>query len=165
MRQRIEPLARVHTKGDARWEKPATEFERPRGISGTSVTKDFAHVAVTALADQRRIIVRALADEGISFDFLKLRESGFDFLVAERDEEAAGRALGQHRVDHEITSGKVIVTVEAVNMREEEGLIAGILSQASLSGAPITLVGDQHDKVLIVTTEEGAEKITECLKS
>jgi len=50
--------------------------------------------------------------------------------------------------------------VHAVNMRDEEGLIAEIVQSAIASEAQIDHIGDGHDRLLLVASAESVEKIT-----
>lgn len=97
----------------------------------------------------------------MSIDFLKLTQSGLSFLIPELNRRDAEEALVDLAAPFTIRSGTQVVMVHAVNMRDEEGLIARIVSSAIASGALIEHLSDMHDRVLIVTDEDGAAKLVE----
>lgn len=49
----------------------------------------------------------------------------------------------------------------AVNMRDEEGLIASIVQQAITSGGKVSHLGDMHDRLLLVVESKDADKIAD----
>src|SRR3569832_1567586 len=123
-----------------------TEFEKRRGISRVEVRSCYAQVYICDLGEPltscRLTIIEAAAHAGISLDFLKLTPDGMSFLV--REEQAADLEnilrqgackLGAEQVN--VQKGRDVLMVHAVNMRDEEGLIASIVLQAIRSGAAI----------------------------
>ncbi len=140
-----------------------TEFEKPRGVSRVEVRRGYAQVHVTGLkeplADTRLAVLRAIAEAAISLDFLKLTQSGVSFLIPEAATDAARSALEGAAVTAAIGTGASIVLVHAVNMRDEEGLVARLASIAIGSGAPIEHVADMHDRLLIVTEDSHADSM------
>jgi aspartokinase len=140
-----------------------TEFEKRRGVSRVEVRHGFAQVHVSRLATdvmrERLKVLSAVAAGGISIDFLKLTPSGMSFLVPEQDAdvvEEALRPLGHH---FSVRHDRSIVLVYAVSIRDEEGLIAGIVHTAITNGVRIDHVGDMHDRMLMVVMKEDAERL------
>jgi aspartate kinase len=144
-----------------------TAFEKPRGISGVERKEGFAQVHVSQLSepmmDQRLRVLEAVAAAGVSIDFVKLTPSGMAFVIPEESAEQVERALTDLSVKFSIRRGRTVVLVHAVNMRDEEGLIARILERAIGSGARIDHVGDMHDRVLMVLESADAGRVVEAL--
>jgi len=57
------------------------------------------------------------------------------------------------------------VLVHAVSIRDEEGLIAGIVHTAIALGIRIDHVGDMHDRMLMVVQKEDAERLAAHVRS
>jgi hypothetical protein len=68
--------------------------------------------------------------------------------------------LQELSVHHSVRGDRSIVMVHAVNIRDEEGLIAEIVSVVIASGAQIDHIGDGYDRVLLVLKTSQAEKIS-----
>lgn len=138
-----------------------TVFEKPRGVANVEIRKGFAQVHISQLAqpltEERLRITKAIAEAGVSLDFLKLTPSGLSFLVPESAAENAERALSGLGVRYSVRKDRSIVMVHAVNMRDEEGLIARVLQTAIDCGAHIDHVGDMHDRMLLVMESAQAE--------
>lgn len=145
-----------------------TAFEKPRGINKVELRPDFAQVHVSRLEEplmeQRLRVLRAVADLKISIDFLKLTPSGLSFLVAENRMADIDSALKPTGVHYSIRGGRSILIVHAVNMRDEEGLIAGIVQQAMSGGVLIDHISDMHDRLLMVMSEEDAPRVDALLR-
>ncbi len=146
-----------------------TAFEKRRGVSKVEVQSGFAQVHISQLPDplqrHRLLALEQLKEAGVGLFFLKLTPTGLSFLVKE---ENVGKLEVRFKgvVDtYSLRSGKSVVVVHAVNMRDEEGLLAGILSQAIASGARIEHLGDMHDAVCIAATHEDAQKIAAAIES
>ncbi len=140
-----------------------TEFEKPRGIHTVEVRPGYAVVEVLNLAsplDEKRLeILRAVADAGISVDFLKLTQNGLSFLIPQEKANVAESTLSAANVQNEVTGERSIVMVHAVNMRDEEGLIARVVSTAIRSGVELEHLSDMHDRMLMVCPSSAAEKL------
>jgi aspartokinase len=140
-----------------------TEFEKRRGISRVEIEVGFAQVSVLELSepvmDARLQVLERMDDLDISIDFLKFSPSGLSFLVREDAVPKLSSVAIGTGARLEVHEGQGLVLVHAVNMRDEEGLVAKILSVAIASGVPVDHVGDMHDRLLIVTSEAGAETI------
>ena len=106
-------------------------------------------------------VLQAVAEAQISIDFLKLTENGLAFIVPESIAGEVEKTLTSTGVRHRVWSGLSTVLVHAVNMRDEEGLIAGIVQQAVSGGGRLSHIGDMHDRLLLVVETEGADRIAE----
>jgi len=140
-----------------------TEFEKRRGVSDVEVRGGYAQVHVSEIEGDvmqgRLRVLQIAADAGISIDFLKLTPTGMSFLVMQEkaaDVDAALRASGE---SFSIGSDRSIVLVHAVNIRDEEGIIAGLVRTLIGTGAPVDHLGDMHDRMLMVVRSEDAERI------
>src|SRR5687768_2695267 len=123
-----------------------TEFEKPRGVSHVEVRHGFAQVHVSritgSLTAERLNVLRAMADAGISIDFLTLTHSGLSFRLPDTTCPEVHPALKPLELHYTATPGRSIVLVYAVNMRDEEGLIAQIIRDTTSTGARVNHVGD-----------------------
>lgn len=140
-----------------------TAFEKRRGISNVEIRAGFAQVHVSRLEhpvmENRLRVLAAVADGGISLDFLKLTPSGLSFVIPEQLADAVAQALGHIDVHYSIKENRHILLVHAVNMRDEEGLIARILVESIASGARVDHVSDMHDRMLMVLSADDAPKL------
>jgi aspartokinase len=145
-----------------------TGFEKPRGVNRIEVRKGFAQVHVSRLAEpivaERLRVLRAVADVDVSIDFLKLTPSGLSFIIAEDRSDAAESALAKTGTKFSLRKQRTIVLVHAVNIRDEEGLIAEIIRGAIASGAHVDHIGDMHDRVLMVVKDEDVERVSETFR-
>ena len=147
-----------------------TEFEKRRGISSVEIREGYAQVHVTdltePLTEARLAVLEAAAKAGISLDFLKFTPDGMSFLVKEEMSQTTEKALRGSRqgVSVSVQPGRHVVMVYAVNMRDEEGLIASIVLQAIKSGAAIGHVSDMHDRVLMVVSKDDSKRLKEQLE-
>ena len=145
-----------------------TEFEKRRGISRVEVREGYAQVHVNDLAQplvaSRLAVLKILAGNGISLDFLKFTPDGMSFLVREEKGGKVKDCLKDTQSDVTVLEGRHVVMVHAVNMRDEEGLIASIVLQAIRSGASIGHVSDMHDRVLMVVSKEDSKRLKEQLE-
>lgn len=146
-----------------------TEFEKPRGVSTVEVRGGYAQVHVTnlaePLADSRLRVLAAIADARISLDFLKLTQSGLSFLIQETQSTMASMALNSVSVDSQIKGGRSIVLVHAANLRDEEGLLAKLVSVAIGCGVAMEHLSDMHDRMLLVTDDGGATRLAKEFES
>lgn len=147
--------------------EPQTDFEKPRGVSRVEVRDGFAQAIVdSVVGDSRRIeILKAIAGAGVSLDFLKLAPDGLSFLVPTEKAEIVDQALKSLGASYAIKSPRSIVMVHAVNMRDEEGLIAQIVSAAIGTGLTLEHLGDMHDRMLIVLESGDALELARRLET
>ena len=150
-----------------------TEFEKRRGISRVEVRSGYAQVhvfdLVEPLTQSRLAVLENAAAARVSLDFLKFTPDGMSFLVREEDAGPLVKALTEGDVklspsQVNAQKGRDVLMVHAVNMRDEEGLIASIVLQAIRSGAAIGHVSDMHDRVLIVVGKEDSSRLKEQLE-
>ncbi|RYG23700.1 hypothetical protein EON82_13180, partial [bacterium] len=127
-----------------------TAFERPRGVSGVVPRQGYCQVHVVEipepLIENRLQVLKAVADDGISIDFLKLTPHGLSFVATADRAEALKRIFSAGGYKATVAAGKTVLSVHAVNIRDEEGLIAEVLREAISLGAQIDHVGDGHDR-------------------
>jgi len=145
-----------------------TEFEKRRGINRVEVREGFAQVHISDLNeppnDNRLKILAAAKDANISLDFLKLTPDGMSFLVKEDQANSVTSTFKDLGANVAVEPGRHVVMVHAVNMRDEEGLIASIVLQAIKSGAAIGHVSDMHDRVLIVVGKDDSDRLKKQLE-
>jgi aspartokinase len=139
-----------------------TAFEKQRGVSQIERRDGFCQVHVTDLGApvmaSRIAVLRAVSSAGVSLDFLKLTPTGLSFLVRQEDRTAIEQAMPSG-ANYSLQNDRSIVMVHAVNIRDEEGLIAEVVQSAIASGAHIDHIGDGHDRLLFVAGPESVEKI------
>lgn len=145
-----------------------TSFETERGISGVSVSRGFSLVIVSGIPEfeptKRLEAFRVLKDGEISLDFLKLSPTGFTFILAEKDAEKAVAKLCEAGFEANCVPGRAIVTVNAANIRDENGLVARIAQTIVRSNATIEQVGDMHSSVQVVVDEKVADAVEAALR-
>lgn len=146
-----------------------TEFERRRGATTVEIRDGFAQVHVQELSEpiheSRLGVLGRIARAGISIDFLKLTTDGLSFLVPEARAEQSRACLTDGGYRFELHHDRSIVLANAVNMRDEEGLIARIVSVAIATGVPIDHLADMHDRLLIVVEQSGARRVAQAIES
>ncbi len=137
-----------------------TAFEKRRGISSVEVCPGYAQVHVSRLPqpvmDSRLRVLGSIGDGGISIDFLKLTQSGLSFVVPMGLADPVAKVLEALDVHFSVRENRSILLVHAVNMRDEEGLIARILNESIASGVRLDHVSDMHDRMLIVVAADEA---------
>jgi aspartokinase len=144
---------------------PSTEtaFEKQRGISQVEVRGGYAQVHVSRLSepihDNRLRVLKAVAEAGVSVDFLKLTPSGLSFVIADANSADVDQALQPLEVRHTIRKDRCVLLVHAVNMRDEEGLTARIVQEAIASGANVDHISDMHDRMMIVAEAKFASNL------
>lgn len=144
-------------------ETTGIQFDKPRGVNDVEVREGFAKVLVEAdpasLMKGRILILEKVHKAGISIDFLKFTQHGVGFVVSEDKVEGLQKVLDEEGFKHDIQRDRCIFLAFAENMRDEEGLMAEIISTAIQSGAAIGHMGDMHDRLLIVTDREGSGRL------
>lgn len=136
------------------------QFELQRGVSEVEVRHGFAqaHVCLKGdLASARIAILEALAEAGVSHKYLKLTQDGLAFIITESQVADTREVLDKAGVEYELNSGRSLVMVHAIGMREEPGMLATILEAAVASGVSADHIGDMHDKMFMVVRGELAE--------
>lgn len=145
-----------------------TEFEKRRGVSRVESRTGFAKIQALSLKEplsaSRLELLGAVGAAGVAIDFLKMTPGGVSFLLPEASLAKAKAAIAPLGVDLQISESLRIVIVHAVNIRDEEGLIARILRFAIGRGADVQHVADMHDRVLMVVGGEDADWLAAALK-
>ncbi len=109
-------------------------------------------------------VLAAVAAAGISIDFLKLTPSGLSFLVPEGEADIVDKAVAPLGFHFSVRHDRSIVLVYAVSIRDEEGLIAGIVHTAIANDIRMDHVGDMHDRMLMVVRNEDADRLVSHIK-
>jgi len=142
-----------------------TEFEKRRGVSRLEVRHGFAQVHISQIVGDvmqgRLYVLQAVADAQISLDFLKLSPSGMSFLVPEDKASAVQAAIEPCNVHFTIRQPRSILLVHAVNIRDEEGMIANIVQTLIATGASVDHLGDMHDRMLMVLHTDDVERVAD----
>ena len=145
-----------------------TEFEKPRGINRVEIRPGLTRAFISDLPepsmDARLAILAKVRAAGVSIDFLKFGSGALSFVAAESDHKKLLVALKDVNGTTEVESGCCIVIVHAVNMQDEEGLVAKIVSQVIASGEDVDHVGDMHDRLLLVTDQQTGDRLVESLE-
>lgn len=140
-----------------------TAFERPRGVSHVEARPGYCQVHVVDLAEplmvKRLDALDTVGKLGASIDFLKLTPGGLSFVAPADRASEIEKALVACGATAQVATDRSVVSIHAVNIRDEEGLIAEILQEAITLGAQIDHVGDGHDRLLLVVRDEDAARI------
>ena len=162
-----EPFRRELTSPDETRIVAETEFEKPRGINKVEIRRGFLTVHVTGLdqdsaskvASSRLKVLKCMADAKVSIDFLKLTQGGLSFVVPEAMESDVTTTLDAAAIQYSVNRDRCIVLAHAANMRDEEGLIARVVSEVIGTGVEIDHLGDMHDRVLLVMDSSDGERV------
>ena len=145
-----------------------TLFEERRGVNCVEATEGFVQVSLYQLPDPvhsaRLKALNAIGEAKVAIDFLKFTVDGLAFLILQKDAQATAQALEAFGAKHIVEANKSLVTVEAVSVRDSEGLVASILATAVETGVELDHIGDSHDRILLVVDEKDAPKLVERLK-
>jgi aspartokinase len=144
-----------------------TEFEKKRGINAVEVRRGLTRAYVSDLSEpvfeSRLAVLRAVREAGLSIDFLKFAHGAMSFVADENDHDRLRAALSKIKAQVEIEGDCCIVSVHAVNMQDEEGLVARIVSEVIATGEGVDHVGDMHDRLLLVTDTKTGERLAKAL--
>jgi aspartokinase len=142
-----------------------TEFEKRRGVSRIEARHGFAQVHISQIEGDvmqgRLYVLQAVSDSGISIDFLKLSPSGMSFLVPEDQAERVQAAIVPTGAHFSVRKDRSILLVHAVNIRDEEGMIATLVQTLIGTGAAVDHLGDMHDRMLMVLKAADVERVAE----
>ena len=142
-----------------------TEFEKRRGISSVEVRHGYARVHVSRIEHQlmkeRMRAMEAVSDAEVSIDFLKLTPTGLSFIVPNSQADSVDKALAPTGLYFSVKRDRSIVLVHAVNIRDEEGMIANILKTTIATCTQVDHVGDMHDRLLMVVRTETVDAVLE----
>lgn len=140
-----------------------TAFEKRRGISSVETRTGYAQAHVFGLREPlsgaRIEVLDRVASAEISIDFLKFTQNGLSFIVHEAAADRLSNVLEQSGFSFEVSRNRHIVLVHAVNMRDEEGLIADVMQAATRSGVEIEHVTDMHDRMLMVVDAADSQSL------
>lgn len=147
----------------------ATKFEKPRGVSGITVRHGFAQAHVsgweTNIAEQRLDVLRLLADAAISIDFLKMTPSGMSFLAPAEKADTVESVLQSVGARYSLRKPCSVILAHAVNIRDEEGLVARIMKAAIEADFRIHHISDMHDRAILVVDSDEAGRLTQTLEN
>jgi aspartokinase len=68
------------------------------------------------------------------------------------------------KLQFQMVTDRSIVLVHAVNMRDEEGMVAGIVRRTISAGIAVDHVTDMHDRMLIILPKENATKLQQLIE-
>lgn len=161
-----EPFRRELTGPEEARPVAETQFEKPRGIHSVEIRRGYCTVHVTGLeqAADRVSVLEAISKAGISLDFLKLTPGGLSFLTLSGEQDKVKAALDSKGANYAVNEGRCIVLAHAANMRDEEGLIARVVSEVIGTGVAIDHLGDMHDRVLMVMDSGDGERVAARIK-
>ncbi|OWU64777.1 MAG: hypothetical protein CBB60_008065 [Armatimonadetes bacterium Cent15-Ar3] len=145
-----------------------TDFEKRRGISRVEVRDGYTQVHVTGLAEpvakSRLEVLKTIANAQVSLDFLKLTPTGLSFVIPSARTSDIEASFATSQLHHQMVTDRSIVLVHAVNMRDEEGMVAGIVRRTISAGIAIDHVTDMHDRMLIILPKENATKLQQLIE-
>jgi aspartokinase len=145
-----------------------TEFEKKRGISTVEIRPGLTRALVSGLPepimDARLNVLEVVRNARVSIDFLKFAQGAMSFVAADADYKKLESALRSIEGKAELERDCCIVTVHAVNMQDEEGLVARIISEVIASGESVDHIGDMHDRLLLVTDSKTGERLAKKLR-
>lgn len=163
----MEPFRRHLTSEDDLPEGIAnTEFEKHRGLHGVEIRERFANVFVPLdmqTPASKLEALRAIKKAHISIDFLKLAGRGISFVCALDDAHSIEECLKSAGFKPKITRDRCVLIAYGVNMRDQEGLIAKIVSILAAGTDEIDHLGDMHDRVLAVVPKDQAQDLAQTL--
>lgn len=146
-----------------------TDFEKARGVNKIEIRTGFASARITGLdgevSKHRLRILNQVYQQEISLDFLKFSGDGMSFVVPDYRRDELVKVLEECGSSFEVKPDRAVLIVHAVNMRDEEGLVASIVSQVIEFGANIEHLGEMHDRLLMLMGVSGAEKARDGLKA
>ncbi|MCB0824898.1 MAG: hypothetical protein KDC26_01800 [Armatimonadetes bacterium] len=144
------------------------EFEKARGINHIEIRSGFSGVHVLNLSEplmaSRLGVLDAIKNAKISIDFVKITRDGLSFIIPGAEHDNAKFTLDKLNINAEVRPNEAVLTVHAVNMRDEEGLVARIVSEVIASGAKIDHLGDMHDRLLMVMNFDDAKRAEAALR-
>lgn len=147
----------------------ATKFEKPRGVSGITVRHGFAQAHVSGwegdAASKRLEVLRNITEAGISIDFLKMTPSGMSFLAPAEKAETVEGVLKRIGAKYSLRKPCSVILAHAVNIRDEEGLVARIMKAAIEGDFRVHHISDMHDRAILVVDSDEAGRLTTCLEN
>ena len=145
-----------------------TDFEKRRGISRVEVRSGFTQVHVTGLtepiAKSRLAVLEQVSAAKVSLDFLKLTPTGLSFVIPSERTQEIQETFTAAKLQFQMVTDRSIVLVHAVNMRDEEGMVAGIVRRTISAGIAVDHVTDMHDRMLIILPNENATRLQQLIE-
>ncbi|MBS1720305.1 MAG: hypothetical protein JST35_07660 [Armatimonadetes bacterium] len=142
-------------------------LEVQRGIQSAEIRRGLSRAHVYNLEGDlvaaRLAVFHTIALAGISIRFAKLSPTAISFLGESGAFASLRSALAPLNVEVTVQDDCAMVEVAAVNIRDEEGLLAQVLARAFASGIQILHIGDSHDRVFFVVHEADAERLKAAL--
>jgi aspartokinase len=146
-----------------------TKFEKARGLSSVTIRDGFVQVHISGWesnrAEQRLEVLRACRVAAVSIDFLKLTRSGMSFLTKDENAEAIQKVLEASGHKFSLRKPCSVVLAHAVNIRDEEGLVANIMKTAIEGGFHVHHISDMHDRAIMVVDTDQAQALAKELAS
>lgn len=145
-----------------------TDFEKRRGISRVEVRDGYTQVHVTGLAEpiskSRLQVLEKVSTAKVSLDFLKLTPTGMSFVIPSDRTTDIQVTFEAASLQFQMVTDRSIVLVHAVNMRDEEGMVAGIVRRTISAGIAVDHVTDMHDRMLIILPKDNATKLQQLIE-
>lgn len=163
-----KPFQREMTSDEVAFQQGSeTEFERALGVNRMEVRKGYSSIELQNLGsdptEKRLGILRKIEAHGVSLDFLKLTRTGMSFVVLREFLDRVKETLGDE-FDLAIGMNRAVLLVHAINIRDDEGLLARVVSEVLATGAEIHHMGDMHDRLLLVLDESQTDLVVESLR-
>ncbi|HEY3266448.1 MAG TPA: ACT domain-containing protein [Armatimonadota bacterium] len=130
-----------------------TSFEKERGVTDVRLDADVAHIVVE-LPEERRTpdqhldIYKELGKANTPMRLIKMHPGGISFAVERPNLARAEEILTRLGYSWEAADGMVIISIQAINMREMWGVMAKMAETLLDAHVEISQVGDAHDCVL-----------------
>lgn len=144
-----------------------TAFEKVRGVNRIETRRGFVSARVWGLVTgdmQARLqVLNAVYHAQISIDFLKLTQDGLSFVAHQSEHGRLEDVLTEQRVEHAVSPERVVFIIHAVNMRDEEGMVARLVSEVIASGAGVEHMGEMHDRLLMLMDQGDAVRAREAI--
>lgn len=143
-----------------------TDFEKHRGLHGVEIRERYANVFVPlSMADSKATLkaLGAIRKSQISLDFLKLAGRGISFVCTLDNADSIEQCLKDAGFQPKIIRDRCVLIAYGVNMRDQEGLIAKIVSILAAGTDEIDHLGDMHDRVLAVVPKDQAQELAQTL--
>lgn len=143
-----------------------TDFEKHRGLHGVEIRERYANVFVPLSMSDSKAKLKALGairKAQISIDFLKLAGGGISFVCTLSNADSIEQCLKDAGFKPKIIRDRCVLIAYGANMRDQEGLIAKIVSILAAGTDEIDHLGDMHDRVLAVVPKDQAQELAQTL--
>ncbi|HLJ54392.1 MAG TPA: hypothetical protein VKT77_05080 [Chthonomonadaceae bacterium] len=149
---------------------PNVSFERERGVSGLTVIRDVAHLAINTgdeagRSDRILQVFRLLARADVPVFLIKLHRTRLTMALAGKDLQRAHEALQPLDVHVATRRDLGLVAVRAASMRDLHGVIIMIADALFEAGAQIHEIGDSHDSVQCLLEAGKLADALDCLRA